>query len=68
VPPQAGARRDLAASDAVSSPAACRSLYLGPLRSVFDAVRGGSSRSECRHAFARGPHFKVESCQMNLRR
>jgi len=26
VPPQAGAGRDLAASDAVSSPTACRSL------------------------------------------
>jgi len=38
------------------------------LRSVFDAARGGSSRSECGHAFARGPHFKVESCPMNLRR
>jgi len=40
----------------------------GSLRSAFDAVRGGSSRPECRHAFARGPHFKVESCPMNLRR
>jgi hypothetical protein len=65
---KAAAARALIAADAAMSPAACRQPLLSSLRSAFDAVRGGSSRSWRKHVFARGPRFKVETCPMNMRR